>query len=230
MFKRRLFQSLILPFRQQVVPPLIAALLVTMVVLPDGYARGLRWPKYDGETLFRGLILGDGPAAKEFPEIWENADVKRFMAAVERENKANPKRADDARAEVMSRLRQRDATFFTNFGIEMQSGDHLRIQTTLHNTATILQELAQPADDANAARSSAMQTEDDPPGGDPGGDCAALAVIAVVALALAVAVAVALWLWAWIWLPVLEPQGRASSQLQTDVLVDLIATRLGPAH
>jgi SdpC family antimicrobial peptide len=212
------------PSRRKVVAPLILSLLLTLIVAPDAHARGSRLPKYDGETLFRGLIFGTGPAAKEFPEIWERADMKRFMAAVKRQNQTDP---ENARAAVMNQLRNHDAAFFTDFEAEMQSGDHLRIQKTLYDTATILHDLVQPALDANAAQLKAQGDEaslvDELTIGP------AVAVAAAIALAIAVVIAVVLWLWGFIWLPVLDPLSRSAPQLQTDVLVDLIATRLGPA-
>ena len=130
MFSSHCFQRLVLPKRRHIIAPLIAALLLGIAV-PNSFASGAAWPKYDGETLFRGLIFGDGDAAKEFPEIWQRADMKQYMASVPRQLKTNPEQGKTA---VMNHLRERDPLFFVNFGVELQSGDHLRIQTAIYDT------------------------------------------------------------------------------------------------
>ena len=49
--------------------PIFLAFLL-MLVSVNAYATQPSKVKYDGETLFRGIIFGQGPVAHLFPEIW----------------------------------------------------------------------------------------------------------------------------------------------------------------
>ncbi|MCT9928956.1 hypothetical protein N5079_01845 [Planotetraspora sp. A-T 1434] len=69
---------------------------------------------YDGETIYRGLILGIGPVADLFPEF------RRPVAEVTEEQ---ARFADD----VIASINAKDREFLTTFGTEMTSGDRVRI-------------------------------------------------------------------------------------------------------
>lgn len=93
--------------------------------------------RYDGETVFRGVLLNDGPVAKLFPEFWESAQLATYRKlAAER---GSEQQAALARQKVIDMLRAQDPTFFNRFGIEMQSGDPLRIQEAITEAGSRLQ-------------------------------------------------------------------------------------------
>ncbi|MFF5114693.1 hypothetical protein [Streptosporangium sp. NPDC000509] len=69
---------------------------------------------YDGESVYRGLILGIGPVAERFPEIMRpaggvTAKQEAFASA------------------MVAAISKKDPAFLASFGREMTSGDHVRI-------------------------------------------------------------------------------------------------------
>jgi SdpC family antimicrobial peptide len=170
---------------------------------------------YDGETVFRGVLLDDGPVAKLFPEIWENPTVVGYRDQAMQAG--SEEQAAAGRQEVIAALRAQDPSFFDRFGKEMQSGDHIRIQQAMNEAGDRLMKVA--AEEA---------------GRSPSLDRRVYAWIAVaVAAAVVVAVVVAVFAAAVIFLPATpdcDPnKGCANSNtLQRDLMIDLVAKRLGP--
>lgn len=160
-------------------------------------------PKNDGVTVFRGVLLGDGPVAKLFPEIWESTLLARYL---QRADQAPASEVAVSKQKIVDLLRAQDPTFFDRFGTAIQSGDRIKIQQALNEAGTRLQKEIQ---------SSA--TAGDIP------DCCGpytyvylyvYAVIAVVVVAIAA-----------VDMGTAVP-GTGSSNLKSDVYVDLIAQRL----
>ena len=84
---------------------------------------------YDGETIFRGLVLGDGPVAKLFPEIWQDPQVLAYRQRADQQS--TPEQRSAARQKLIDLLRVQDPTFFSRFGTEIQSGDPVRVEGAL---------------------------------------------------------------------------------------------------
>jgi len=174
--------------------------------------------RYDGETIFRGVLLDDGPVAKLFPEFWEKASIARYQKlAAER---GSQEQAAIAKQKIIDFLRAQDPTFFSRFGIEMQSGDPIRIQQAITEAASRLQKQIRSQFASPSATSDVRPIDVDI-------DTvyyyyyyyyAAAAAVVVITIAAAV-VAV---------LDAEDPNSSASS-LQKDVYVGQIAQRLGPA-
>jgi len=96
------------------VTAVVLTILLTGVFSPAFAAKGDPTPgpdrKLDGETLFRGFYFGTGPAARYFPEVWENPRV------VEALKNADLSKSLEGQNEFMNLLRQEDATIFSRFG------------------------------------------------------------------------------------------------------------------
>jgi SdpC family antimicrobial peptide len=170
-------------------------------------------PLYDGETIFRGVLLDDGPIAKLFPEIWENPVVVGYRDKAMQSG--SEEQATAARRALISALRAQDPTFLDRFGKEMQSGDHIRIQQALNEAGERM------------TKSIRVVAPDLPPYTDVYQQAAAalyLWVWAVVAAIAAIGVIVFV-------PPSCDPGASCNNSkgLQRDVMVDLVANRLGPA-
>ena len=163
---------------------------------------------YDGETIFRGLILGDGPVAKLFPEIWQDPQVLAYQQRAEQQNSVEQIAA--GKQKLIDLLRAQDPTFFSRFGTEIQSGDPVRVEGVLTEmTSRFANELSK---SANPNIKTYLYT-----------DVAVALEIAVAVLVAVAAVVIALAFFS----PRESP--TAGSHLQRDQLVNLIAQRLGPA-
>jgi SdpC family antimicrobial peptide len=155
--------------------------------------------QYDGETIFRGVFLDDGPVAKLFPEIWENPTIVGYRDQALKAGSED--QAAATRQALIAALQAEDPTFFDRFGKEMQSGDRIRIKAAMTEAGSRLTKQA----DILVKRNSVV----------------GLYLYVFVAVAVAVAAIVVLAL-------VLSPQnGQPTSGLQQDVMVDLVAKRLG---
>ncbi|MEU8204046.1 hypothetical protein [Streptosporangium sp. NPDC049046] len=69
---------------------------------------------YDGESVYRGLILGIGPVAERFPEI-----VRPAGGVTEKQ--------EEFASAVVAAISKKDPAFLASFGREMTSGDRVRI-------------------------------------------------------------------------------------------------------
>jgi len=90
---------------------------------------------YDGETLFRGVMLGQGPVADSIPEIAAN-----FKAS----NLVNASMSSTTLASVQNRLvtqvKTLDPYFMGTFKWAMNSGDPYLIETYVDSAAVLLNE------------------------------------------------------------------------------------------
>lgn len=131
---------------------------------------------YSGEDLFKGLLLGQGPVADLFPEVWN--DVKEFREQAippEEFEKAQLAMSDYADA-MIETIAAEDPGFFDAFAAEIQSGDHLRVESAVYDGAEKLVDVI--------AKDLGVAPEDLKPF-DPQG---LFPIIVVVVLAAAVAV------------------------------------------
>jgi SdpC family antimicrobial peptide len=199
-------------------------LAVILTVLMVFSATGNAWTqtsaaaaRYDGETIFRGVLLGDGPVAKLFPEFWGRAQLASYQKlAAER---GSQEQLATAKQQIIDMLRTQDPTFFNRFGSEMQSGDPIRIQQAITEAGSRLQKQVQSrfSTDASAPVIPVQVAV----------DAyyyyyyyyyaaAAAAVVIVIAAALVVVIDAI-------------DSNNPNSNLERDVYVGQIAQRLGPA-
>lgn len=154
---------------------------------------------YTGEEIFSGIFFGQGEVDKLFPEIWEQQ-----QAAL----KANDREYEKIRNEVISEIKTNKPGFFKEFGVEMRSGDHLRVQAALETGEKELGEIK----NSEFKRKFAKQTFKNSSKG------------------VALAVAVVFYLWFWVTRPAPSPKPDdgdcGCSRLQRDQLVDMVAVRL----
>jgi SdpC family antimicrobial peptide len=128
-------RSLLHKFTAVTLTILLIGLSSPAVASPRGDApRAIR--PVDGETLFIGLYFGRGPAAAYFPEFWENPQVVRVLKSVD------IVKSIQAQNRLMDLLRQRDATIFTRFGDDMQSGNQVRVRDALNEMRQRVEEIA----------------------------------------------------------------------------------------
>jgi SdpC family antimicrobial peptide len=91
----------------------------------------------DGETVFRGGLLDDGPVARLLPEIWENPVIMGY-----RDHADLTGQTTEAVQLLIAALRAQAPTFFDRFGTEMQSGDHIRILRAIDEGGDRLKKVA----------------------------------------------------------------------------------------
>ncbi|WP_052659487.1 sporulation delaying protein family toxin [Bacillus alveayuensis] len=84
--------------------------------------------QYDGETIFRGLVFGQGEVAKYFPEIWSNDLLK----------KANKKEVKQIANILISGIKKSDPNYFNELKEAVYSGEHLKIQAALNKGGELL--------------------------------------------------------------------------------------------
>lgn len=163
-------------------------------------------PYLEGEAVFRGLVFGEGRIADELPEIWANVD-----------RNADPDKqalADQGKVKLIEALRAADATFFKRFGDAIQSGNHLRIDRALQESAALVKEVTSWQSAPKVADST--QT------------CVAITLVAVGNVAAVVNLVVtanAVYDINWFWGGDGE-NAWSGTQLGHDQVVDMIATRL----
>jgi SdpC family antimicrobial peptide len=192
---------------RRVIAVVVALLIIPMTTgVSTSHAAATTQP-YDGETIFRGILLNDGPVAKLFPEIWGSSRLAPYLKQAE--DRASATEIAAAKQKIVDLLKAQDPTFFDRFGTEMRSGDHIRIQLALKESSTRLQK---------EVESSAAA---DNPNIVPTVLYVYIYVALVLALAIVLVVAIAAALDE-------EAATGSASNLRRDVYVDLIAQRLGP--
>lgn len=92
--------------------------------------------RYNGETIFRGLIFGIGPVARLVPEIWDTNMLSAISAPEMKEKWA------EVTDRVVTGIRTRDAGFFDRFAEQMQSGDQVTIDQGFREAAGLITEVA----------------------------------------------------------------------------------------
>jgi SdpC family antimicrobial peptide len=170
--------------------------------------------QWDGESLFRGLVLGEGPVAQAFPEIWAGREVESPSWTP-----AERLRVAEAKSALVGAMRRSDPAFFDRFGKALNSGDPVQIDGAMEDARAVLTRVAAPHGFPRQK-----------PDGSGKGACITLAVAANVALAVNVAAAWNIAVYAnavytenFFW----EYQQVDRSPLQHDQAVALIANRLG---
>ncbi len=114
-------------------------------------------PRFDGETLYRGLAFAQGPVAALFPEFASLPPASaEAVAIVDR---------------IVTRIRTIEPSFFPRFASAIQKGDRVRIRATIDNARTITEQAIQQEFGAsNQAKST-------------GPDCIFISVVLVVTAA-----------------------------------------------
>jgi len=115
---------------------LLCSLLVPAVILTGACSADREAPtavqpvaieRYDGETLYRGMIFGEGPVAALFPELWEGVD-RPTVQSVGSERYGQVRAA---RSQILSELKKSDPQFLDHFADELQSGSHVRVSRAM---------------------------------------------------------------------------------------------------
>ena len=91
----------------------------------------------DGEVLFRGLVFGEGAVAKIFPEIWGGKEIDDPSWTTEQRDAVVT-----TKTALIADMRTADPQFFDRYAASLQSGDRLRIERTLDESATLFQQVA----------------------------------------------------------------------------------------
>ncbi|MGI6187052.1 MULTISPECIES: sporulation delaying protein family toxin [Bacillales] len=110
--------------------PIFLAFLL-MLVSVNAYATQPSKVKYDGETLFRGIIFGQGPVAHLFPEIW----TKDLLS------KVNQKETKQVIDHLVARMKAKSPSYFAEFERAVYSGDHLKINKAIDKGGQILDQV-----------------------------------------------------------------------------------------
>jgi SdpC family antimicrobial peptide len=188
---------------------------------------------YDGETIFRGLFLGQGAVADLFPEVWKSEAMKPYLASLRDPNAAA------GIDQMMMMIRQKDPLFFDNFRAAMQSGDPVQIQQAMKDSGKMCVSLAEDMK-AKGDIGGKSRAVDNPDGaqsrlGSPRGTCVLVWVLVDLAVAIHVVavaqVAAVLWL-AEVYAIAGENKdpialvGGTDSTLAKDVFVASVAQRL----
>ncbi|MDC0712247.1 sporulation delaying protein family toxin [Stigmatella sp. ncwal1] len=115
----------------------------------EGPSSVVRHQALTGSELYKGMVFGVGPAASQFEEIWQRAEIKAHLekpgVVDQRELAAN---------QLIAKISEQDPTFFDRFSRDLRSGDHLRIDRLLSETkektqyaaSALRQEAGLPAD------------------------------------------------------------------------------------
>ncbi|OWL95507.1 hypothetical protein CBQ26_12175 [Deinococcus indicus] len=108
----------------------------TVVILYEsrraGSGRGLQayigWTvvqKFSGQQIFKGVVLGSGPVAELFPEIWKSEQYLAALREVTPEQMAERTVLED---QLMADVETKFPGFFAEYKTEMTSGDPYRVQ------------------------------------------------------------------------------------------------------
>jgi hypothetical protein len=120
-----------------------------------------RMQVFSDEDLFRGVLFGVGPVAKQLPEIWGNTTLLSQLAvelatrgdapAQKTQHKAEIEsrlsvafqpgwegRAQEVSDAIQKRIQEVDPTFMTRFGDSLRSGDQIKIQSALASVGDFL--------------------------------------------------------------------------------------------
>jgi SdpC family antimicrobial peptide len=193
-------------------------LLLSILLLDGGSgisfsasARAVRSVGYDGETIFRGVFFASGPVAELVPEIW---DIPHVREALRNQSEARAQAAADRQNRMVAWIKGQDSLFFDRFGLDLQSGDHLRVEQALEEAGGRIREAL--AADLGATPEEILRAPELFEADDVIIDVAV--AVEVVAAAVLVVVFV---------LVLAQEPGRFSSLLR-EMLIDAIATRLGP--
>lgn len=206
--------------------------LILLGLPPRGIGQGNSL-SFTGEQVFRGVMFGEAPVSQLLPEVWGSDEV-----AIQLDTKEKVKAWDAMKEGVTSWIKQDDPAFMDWFGVEMQSGEHLRVRNALVQGGTRMK---------NALLTLGVMTQDGDFNADYQGAmaCSAVAVcfaavavaawkwVAVVDVAVVVwvaAIAVAIWRWKPTRSTLSFSDDPNESTLFRDELINTLAVKLDSAH
>jgi SdpC family antimicrobial peptide len=128
-----------------------------------------------GEEMFRGIVFGEGTVGRMLPEMW--GEGRDPIASLGREQL---QRYERNKTTLIARIRTADADFLARFGADVQSGDHVRVERAMDESAALIRRVADAPGSGLSNPGTGM------------GNCVAVAV-AVAGAAVAVVNAVAAW-------------------------------------
>jgi SdpC family antimicrobial peptide len=114
----------------------VTAVLVTSVIACGNNDRaalaGAR-TALSGEEVFRGLVFREGAVAAVFTETGGSLPPRKLTLG---QREARERESE----QLMADIRKADPTFFDRFGSDLQSGDHLRIEQALRESAVLVKQ------------------------------------------------------------------------------------------
>lgn len=120
------------PVRHRILSFVTAILVVFVPVALEVHADpGNGGPPWSGEDLFRGLLLGQGPVAALFPEIWDEVNDYRTKSIPAEKLEEAEAAIEYNTNKVMEYILADDHEYFENFAVEVQSGDQLRVEAAI---------------------------------------------------------------------------------------------------
>jgi len=87
--------------------------------------------RYSGEQLFKGLLFGQGPVSKLFPEIWTPEVLE----------KVNTKENIKSTGFIVKEMNKIDPSFFDSFKEKITSGNQLKIDEAMSEGAELFQKV-----------------------------------------------------------------------------------------
>lgn len=114
-----------------------AACTDTVTSAPSAVAAGpsMSAGSYDGETLFRGVMLGQGPVADSIPEIAANFKASNLVTA-----SMSATTLSSVQNRLVTQVNTLDPNFMGTFKSAMNSGDPYLIETYVDSAAVLLNE------------------------------------------------------------------------------------------
>ncbi|WP_052659530.1 MULTISPECIES: sporulation delaying protein family toxin [Bacillales] len=97
---------------------------------------------YSGEEIFRGVLLGQGPVAEMFKEMWPDEIRKQAN------NEANIKFTND----IIKQMKKEDPTYFNSLKKAIYSKDYLKTQNLFHQGAKKFIQIAEEKNKVEIAR------------------------------------------------------------------------------
>jgi SdpC family antimicrobial peptide len=140
--------------------------------------------RFGTRDYFAGVLLGEGPVADLFPEVWANP---QYLEAIEQLKPGQRDLARVARLRLLAEIEARHPALLSEFAESLSSGDPVRVDRALRKGAAAMMETAAAVRgvDPQAAHRAG-----------PGGDCVIVVVyrlaFAISELAAAVNVAAAI--------------------------------------
>jgi SdpC family antimicrobial peptide len=108
---------------------------IPVLLALSGSPGNLHAQTYSGVDIFKGIYFAEGPVAQMMPEL-RDYNIRNYTSDAEEIQESL-----DYQAEVISRIKSDDASYFQNFKAAMTSGNHYQIQTTLNDGYQLLDEV-----------------------------------------------------------------------------------------
>lgn len=114
----------------------VVGLASLMVACGNGGGSQARsWQAQSGEKLFGDLAFREGVFAELYAE----------MGVRQQPNRLTPQKQaarERSKATLVANMRQADPAFFDRFGVEVQSGNHLRVERALRESAALVRKVS----------------------------------------------------------------------------------------